>query len=259
MPTIRGNKLIANFSNTGRSVSTADLYAIDYGQKLYIRGLNLPAAFEVHFSKDGGQAVRQVGETNDAGVGVVPMIDDQIRTAGEIIGYIYLHTGNSDGETEFKIKTRVVARPNVTPDIPDPTEQSAIEQAIVALNHAVETTTEKAQTATEQAQIATEQANDAQTFAEQAKASQEAASASASKALTSERKAAQSESKAAQSASEAKTSEDNALDAADRAEQAAAVSGYLHFEIHGGHLWMDRTPNVNVNFYQENGHLFVTD
>lgn len=46
--------------------------------------------------------------------------------------------------------------------------------------------------------------------------------------------------------------------AADRAEQAAAEAGYMFFSINeDGHLIYQRTSNTQVDFYLENGHLFV--
>lgn len=49
-----------------------------------------------------------------------------------------------------------------------------------------------------------------------------------------------------------------AEDAADRAEQAAATAGYMFFYIDDrGYLMMERTSNTQVDFYLENGYLYV--
>lgn len=46
--------------------------------------------------------------------------------------------------------------------------------------------------------------------------------------------------------------------AADRAEQAAATAGYMFFSIdENGHLIYQRTSNTQVDFYLEDGHLYV--
>lgn len=46
--------------------------------------------------------------------------------------------------------------------------------------------------------------------------------------------------------------------AADRAEQAAATAGYMFFYVNeDGHLIYQRTSNTQVDFYIENGHLYV--
>lgn len=55
---------------------------------------------------------------------------------------------------------------------------------------------------------------------------------------------------AAQSAADAETS-------AERAEQAAGESGWMYFEIVGGYLWLERTPNTNLDFYLDNGDLWM--
>lgn len=57
---------------------------------------------------------------------------------------------------------------------------------------------------------------------------------------------------------------DRAEDAADRAEQAAVNAGYMFFYIDNdptsetyGHLIYQRTSNTQVDFYLQNGNLFV--
>ena len=53
----------ANFSGVGTSATTAPLWQWDYCQVLCITGIDLPAAFEVHFStnKTGGVSTVAVG------------------------------------------------------------------------------------------------------------------------------------------------------------------------------------------------------
>ena len=87
------------------------------------------------------------------------------------------------------------------------------------------------------------------------------AETAAANAGRSETNAAQSASTAQAVATSAGQSASNANRDADRAEQAAAQSGYMFFEIReDGHLWMDKTDNVDVDFYLgEDGHLYVTD
>ena len=56
----------------------------------------------------------------------------------------------------------------------------------------------------------------------------------------------------------AETAADEAEVSADRAEQAAATAGYMFFYIDDrGHLIYSRTDNTEVDFYLENGHLYV--
>lgn len=55
-----------------------------------------------------------------------------------------------------------------------------------------------------------------------------------------------------------KADADRAEQAADKAEQAAVNAGYMFFHINdAGHLIYERTPNTQVDFYLDNGHLFV--
>ena len=50
---------------------------------------------------------------------------------------------------------------------------------------------------------------------------------------------------------------DNAKYYAEMAEQQAAVGGYLFFQIIDGDLYMTKTPNVDVNFYLQDGDLYL--
>lgn len=59
-------------------------------------------------------------------------------------------------------------------------------------------------------------------------------------------------------ADRAEASAENAAAEADRAEQAAANAGYMFFHIdENGHLIYERTDNTQVDFYLEDGHLYV--
>lgn len=43
----------------------------------------------------------------------------------------------------------------------------------------------------------------------------------------------------------------------EKAEQAANKAGWMAFEIVDGELFYERTPSVQVDFYLENGELFM--
>lgn len=61
-----------------------------------------------------------------------------------------------------------------------------------------------------------------------------------------------------QAAADADAAKNDANDAANRAEQAAGTAGYMFFEIDGnGDLIFSRTSNVNVDFYLDDGDLYV--
>ena len=232
---------------------TSPAYQYDYGQLLTFPDLELPTAFECHFSNtERGTSVTQIGENN-----VVTIPDTMFQTGAYIYAWVFLHTGEDDGETEYMAVIPILKRAQPTDDVPTPVEQSAITQAIAALNAAVEQTGEDVAdaAASAAAALASEQAAAASEInaaaSESAAASNAAAAAtSASAAAQSERNAAASEANAALSASEAYTS-------AERAEQAATTAGYLDVEIVNGRLIYTRTDAVDVDFELENGRLLM--
>ena len=222
--------------------------------ELSISGIDLPDEFECHFSNSRSVAAkRQIGEN-----GVVTIPDEYfLSNAAQIFCWIYLHPTVDSGVTEYEIVIPLRPRPNVDPSEPTQEQQDIVDQAIAALNAAVEQTghdvTDAAASAS--AALASEQAAAASEVnaaaSESAAASNAAAAAtSASAAAQSERNAAASEANAALSASEAYTS-------AERAEQAATTAGYLDVEIVNGRLIYTRTDAVDVDFELENGRLLM--
>ena len=239
-----------------REVTTAPLWQYDYGQILKITGLDLPQAFEVHFSnsRKSGETITQIGTDSQ-----VTIPDMYLTSGADVYCFIFLHDGTDDGETEYVIKIPVRERPEPSDIEPTPEQQDAITEAIAALNDAVEQTGQDkaataalAEAAAASSLVATEAAQSAQGSATSASASASTASTAASTATTKASEAASSATSAAQSAS-------NASRDADRAEQAAATSGYLWFYIEEGKLYLDRTPNTQVDFYMQDGKLYVEE
>lgn len=133
------NVLVASFKSNQRYLTTSTLTQYDYGQILKIEGVELPTSYEVLFANDSvaGTAYTQVGNEN----GVT--IPDQLLTTGKnVYAWVFLHTGDSDGETVYTVHIPVHSRPQPDSDIPTPVEQNAITQAIAAMNLAVEDTFE---------------------------------------------------------------------------------------------------------------------
>ena len=237
-----------------REVTTAPLWQWDYGQILRITGLDLPQAFEVHFSnsRKSGETVTQIGSDGQV------IIPDMYLTSGaDIYAFVFLHDGTDDGETEYVIKIPVRERPEPSDIEPTPEQQDAITEAIAALNVAVTQTGEDkaataalAEAAAASSLIATEAATQAQGSATSASASATTAINAASTATTKASEAATSAASAAQSAS-------NASMDADRAEQAATTAGYLDVEIVDGRLIYTRTDAVDVDFALNNGRLIM--
>lgn len=238
------------------------LYQYDYGQILRIEGLELPSAYQVHFStsESGGTSVTQVGGSDG-----VAIPDDMLALGKTIYAYIYLHEGESDGETEYKITIPVLKRPAITDEVPTPAQQSAIDQAIASLNAAVETTEayrdeaegfagnaeNSAQNAANSATAAAQSASEAAASATEARTSATASAASAAQAE-------EHATSAGLSAIHAEESAASALESADRAEQAASTAGYMYFYIDdNGDLIYQRTSNTQVDFYLQDGDLYV--
>lgn len=117
-----------------KTAKTDRIFQWDYGQILIIVGLELPDVFEVHFSNQNkvGLAKPQVAMDYQ-----VEIPDEYLTTGQNIYAWIFLHTGEDDGETEYSITIPVTARPKPIDEEPTPVQQSALEQAIAALNAGV--------------------------------------------------------------------------------------------------------------------------
>ena len=109
------------------------LYQYDYGQKIKIFGLKLPAYYEVHFSNyERGDATVVLASSDE-----FEIPDMYLQSGRDIYIWIYLHMGDNDGETEYQIIIPVIKRAKPTDEVPTPEEQSVITETIAALNDAV--------------------------------------------------------------------------------------------------------------------------
>ena len=230
-----------------RAFRTEPIWQYDVGHELVFEGFELPAAFEVHFSLSPmGKSITQVGQN---GVCVLP--DMYAQTAAPIYAWLYI-VDTETGLTKYSIEIPVQRRAKPTNQQPTPVEQSAIDQAIAALNAGVEAA-EDAQEAAEAAQASAESyaesagqsaitatnaatsaaasagnaaasATSAGTSATDANASREAADQSATNAGVSERAAAGSASAAAQSAIEASNTVSGAVATINTAKDSAVAA-----------------------------------
>jgi len=253
----------------------------DYGQILKLSGVDLPEAYEVHFSNQetGGTTVTQIGNAD----GVT--VPDQFFLNGQnIFVWVFLHEALEDGETIYKVVIPIKARPQPSDAVPTPVEQSEITQAIAALNQAVEETAaaqEAAENAQDAAELAQGKAEDAQEAAEIAQGKAEDAQEAAE---TAQGKAEDAQEAAEGYANAAATSEQNALDYSktskswavggtgtrsgedidnskyysEVAQQAATTAGFIDIEIdENGHLIYTRSDTVDIQFSLEDGHLIL--
>ena len=236
-----------------RSTRTKARYQWDYGQILQLRLDGLPNVYEVHFAN----ALHGTATTSIGGPDGVTIPDVYFTSGASIWAWLYLHTGNADGETEYMVTIPVTKRAQPTHEEPTPVQQSEIEQALAALNAAVDSAEADAAAAALSAAAADRSADTAVAAADDAvnaktlaQAARDTAVSKASEAAHSAREAALSETAAAGSASSAQRD-------ADRAEQAAGQSGYMWFEEEDGHIIFCRTANVDVDFDIEDGRLIL--
>jgi hypothetical protein len=148
---------------SGRSATAAPLYQYDYGQKLTFCGLDLPTTYEVHFAVEGAsETVTVLGD--DTGV-LIP--DEYLQTGKQIYAWLFLHEGENDGATEYKVTIPVLTRPEPSETQPTPVQQDVITQAIAAL----QAETGRAETAAENAETSADSAEASAQRAEEAAAS----------------------------------------------------------------------------------------
>lgn len=248
---------VSTLASHSRKITTRMLRQYDYGIRLVLTGVNLPNAYEVHFSnkKHGGNAKAVLGDASGV---LIP--DEYLLTGEPIFAWVYLHTGQDDGESVYLIEIPVEKRPAPDPTQPTPVQQDIITQAIAVLNNAIE------ETAASEA-AAAESAESAQTSATAAAESASSAQTSATTAQTAAVNASNSALSAQTSATAASTSEQNAHEyaesaeaSADKAEQAAGQAGYMFISMDAnGHLIYERTDNTDVDLSLDaNGHLVMT-
>lgn len=114
-------------------IDAKPLYQYDYGQVLKFIDLSLPASYEVHFSNyERGEASVVLATSNE-----VAIPDVYLQSGRDIYVWIYLHTGDNDGETEYQITIPVIDRARPSNTEPDTVQQDVITQTIAALNSAV--------------------------------------------------------------------------------------------------------------------------
>lgn len=126
------NKIRAVFTEGSTKFRTEPLWQYDYGQILEIIGLTLPESYEVHFSNDpSGSATTSIGDSSGV------EIPDVYLQNGDVFAWLFLHTGENDGETVYQIEIPIMKRAAISNQPSTPVQQDAITQAINALNSAV--------------------------------------------------------------------------------------------------------------------------
>ena len=247
------SKIIKGVVNSGRYTVTAPIVKEDYGLYLQIEGVELPSTYEVDFSNSehNGTSVTMIG--NSDGV----LIPHQfIDTGKDIFAFLY-HVGANYGRTVYKFRIPNKVRPDRTDDTPTPEQASVIDQAISALNTAVEQTAQDVIDADASAQSASGSAEQAESARDTAQTYANNAQTSATQAFASASQASASAGTASAAATSASASAASAYADAERAEQAASTAGYLDVEIVDGRLIYTRTDAVDVDFTLNNGRLIM--
>lgn len=98
--------VVANIRYYADIARTRPLYQYDVGQTLVITGVTLPESYTVYFSPTcQGVATEATGDAEG-----VPIPDELLQQAGELHAWLYLHEGETDGETRGHIIIPVIAR-----------------------------------------------------------------------------------------------------------------------------------------------------
>lgn len=152
------NNIVTAAFGSFREARTRKIWQWDYGMRLQFVGLELPASYTVHQANEplSGNAKTRIGDETG-----VDILDEYLTTGKNVYVWLYLHTGDADGETVYMVTIPVQQRPKPVEDPPTPVQQGLIEQAIATLNDAVEQTGEDAAAAEASAERAEQAANTA--------------------------------------------------------------------------------------------------
>ena len=194
------NNIITAAFSSSNVTYTKPAYQYDYGMILKFSGIELPQAYEVHFSNTEfcGESISQIGD--ESGV-TIP--DEMFLSGSPIYAWTYLHTGEDDGETVYKTVISINKRAQPSNIEPTPVQQDVITQAVAALNTAIEQTAADVVASGESAQAAAGSAE----AAEQAKDD-----------------AVEAKDKAVEAKNAAKTAQGKAEDAQEAAEAAQSLA-----------------------------------
>lgn len=227
--------ITAVFTDNSDYARATGLWQWDYGQRLRIEGLKLPAAVEIHFAltEQSGDAITRVGTTKDGVTEVVipdSLLENQAAGATyEIYAWIYL-ADKTSGETIKRISMQVKRRPK--PEAFDAPEDAELFREVI---EAVNASADRAETAREGAEAAQKAAETAASkiegeisgagqIAEQVKQDAEAVAKdkqAVSQMATETTQNAQKAAEAAQAAERSSTAAKEAQTAAESAEAGA--------------------------------------
>lgn len=116
-----------------QSNPSPSLFQYDYGQRIMFTNGNLPETYEVHFANErDGESITMLGDSTG-----VDIPDEFLLSGKPLYVWLFLHTGESDGETKYDFIINVRGRAKPTNTEPTPVQQDIITQTIARLNEAV--------------------------------------------------------------------------------------------------------------------------
>ena len=128
------NILEVAFSEDKKYARSEAAFQYDYGMKLKPTGIDLPDTYEVHFSNDALNGSTMTMVADDTGVA----IPDELLLSGQpVYAWIYVHSGEDDGETVYAVTVPVIHRPLPGETQPTPVQHDAISDYIAQLNEIV--------------------------------------------------------------------------------------------------------------------------
>lgn len=140
-------------------------YRLNSGMYLKFVDIDLPESYQVHFAnRQKGASFESIG--NADGV----RIPDNVWTSTEpIFAWVYLHPTNDSAVTKYEVRIIKKARADLPSGVaPTPYEQTVIDEAISALNTAVEKTSADVAQTTADAETASQAATNALNSADRA-------------------------------------------------------------------------------------------
>ena len=151
--------------NGNRMAFVDSEYRLDSGMYLKFMDIDLPEAYQVHFAnRQHGATFESIG--NADGV----RIPDDVWTSKEpIFAWVYLHPTEDSAVTKYEVRIIKKIRADLPNGVePTPYERTVIDEAIAALNTAVEKTSADAEQTAADAETASQAATDALNSADRA-------------------------------------------------------------------------------------------
>lgn len=236
------SNIVDAYPREGVVFRTKPLFQWDYGQIVRLHISDLPASYKVEFSNSTrADAVATVQTTDEVA------IPAQFLENGNPI-YAWVVVVDEARTTEYSLIIPVSARAKPTDLEPSPEEHTEIEQALSALNQAVEQAAADVEAAGGYAEEAGQSAEAAVTASEAAIDAKNTAETKASEAAT----AAQN---AGTSASQANTSAQNAAGSASAATTAKNAAESAAESVAGAMATLEATIQADLQAAKESGEF----